>query len=784
MNRKRSVFLFIVVLAGLLFYSKSTIVNAQSLPSVTDPKFSDIGYTQGKIQGSIEFKPASDQSSITDYSIYFTDETGRKIKYIGNVNVKESIEYANYAKSHHFSFYKGYYGLNINNEIDIPSGAAYIGIFAKNDSVESDSGATLYIWDQPVNLVKELKFADTNPKRGIEGTLRWKSSLNSQRIKEFKISYFDGSESIALPEPYGHVKYGQEQYEIVIPAGVLSNLAKGMDVVPITTDGSEAPGSYVEFTDDISGDNETISVLTNGIPVPTKVRFRDQDSKRGTIGGHLTFESDDREFINQEYSTGDTPFSYSLYFLDSNDKKMKGIVSTPRNISRAGSYYVDLPNNIEIPTGAKYIGIFVQLPNAEGAEFGKVEVRDNTNVDYYAKNVQFADENPEEGSIHGKLIWNASDHEEDLKGYAIFSGDNAAPFAFVEKGASYEISVPDSISAFKTSVIKVIPVGNDNTYLYSYNFRDGIADIGDNTLSKQQFSSRKLDYVIGRVGDTAFRDDDPRPGFIGGLIKMGFPYTVEGTIEVYFYDRAGNRLAVIGKVEYKKKRYEEDVYFSIPQGTSIPPGANYIGWSKKDSRGDWDDTGTFILDNCSQNKVTFTDVDIKTDYYIRNLVERGIINGFDDGTFRKKETVTRAQFAAMIVRAFRLQPESYTQTFSDVNAEDWFAGIVATTVKAGLLQGYEDGSFHPEQVITRKEMYAIAERIFGWRYTNTVSSSDIQEIQEKYTDANEIPQWLYPAIDDLRRKQLIVDSGKLELNKQVTRDECAVLIGRIMEPIR
>jgi hypothetical protein len=90
---------------------------------------------------------------------------------------------------------------------------------------------------------------------------------------------------------------------------------------------------------------------------------------------------------------------------------------------------------------------------------------------------------------------------------------------------------------------------------------------------------------------------------------------------------------------------------------------------------------------------------------IQYLVDQNVMTGYADGTFRPNENVTRAQFAKMLVVAmgWPIQTPS-TPTFSDVPASDWAYGYVETAAAHGVISGYGDGTFRPSASITRAQL--------------------------------------------------------------------------------
>jgi uncharacterized protein YjdB len=100
----------------------------------------------------------------------------------------------------------------------------------------------------------------------------------------------------------------------------------------------------------------------------------------------------------------------------------------------------------------------------------------------------------------------------------------------------------------------------------------------------------------------------------------------------------------------------------------------------------------------------FTDIDAHwARETIEQSYEKGIVSGMPDGTFQPNKNVTRAEFATMINKAFGFNDAVTEIKFNDVKDSDWFAREVAIAVKAGYIKGYPDGTFKPQNLCTRAE---------------------------------------------------------------------------------
>ncbi len=94
------------------------------------------------------------------------------------------------------------------------------------------------------------------------------------------------------------------------------------------------------------------------------------------------------------------------------------------------------------------------------------------------------------------------------------------------------------------------------------------------------------------------------------------------------------------------------------------------------------------------------------------LSELGIVKGYEDGSFRPDDEISRAEFVAMISRFFDMKPAQDCE-FPDIEEECWYYDIVASASSQGWITGYGDGTFRPESSISRAEVAAVTNRALG-----------------------------------------------------------------------
>ena len=127
---------------------------------------------------------------------------------------------------------------------------------------------------------------------------------------------------------------------------------------------------------------------------------------------------------------------------------------------------------------------------------------------------------------------------------------------------------------------------------------------------------------------------------------------------------------------------------------------------------------------------------------ISTLSNMGVIGGYADGTFKPDAPISRAEFAKIAVSFSNVADLSYRGYFADVKESDWFSGFVAAVKDAGLIEGYNDGTFKPEKAITRAEVCTIVNRTLGRK-----PSASHMKISDRidWPDV-QVTDWYYEAI--------------------------------------
>ncbi len=195
-------------------------------------------------------------------------------------------------------------------------------------------------------------------------------------------------------------------------------------------------------------------------------------------------------------------------------------------------------------------------------------------------------------------------------------------------------------------------------------------------------------------------------------------------------------------------------------GTDLPGGPS-------------NDDGTTSGDDA---KVRFVDLGAHTwaADSINALADEGIIKGTSENTFSPAANITRADFALLLVRAFKLTSEN-TENFADVAASDYFAAELAIARNTGIVNGIGDNKFAPRNTITRQDMMTIVYRAL------TALEVELETGDVEYPDFDSVAEYAKDSVKALIASGLVNGkSGKIAPTDYTTRAEVAVLIKRIL----
>ncbi|MCZ8523105.1 MULTISPECIES: S-layer homology domain-containing protein [Paenibacillus] len=168
---------------------------------------------------------------------------------------------------------------------------------------------------------------------------------------------------------------------------------------------------------------------------------------------------------------------------------------------------------------------------------------------------------------------------------------------------------------------------------------------------------------------------------------------------------------------------------------------------------------------------------------IELLASHGIISGVSATEFQPDRSITRAEFAALVVRALDIPSVTSSAYFTDVTNSAWYASTVSSAVYTGIVNGYEDNTFRPSAQMTREELAAIVVRALDYvQVAASVPASAQASLLSPYSDADQIV-WAHQEMAAALNAKLLngISADKLGPANPATRAEAAVILTRFLK---
>lgn len=163
--------------------------------------------------------------------------------------------------------------------------------------------------------------------------------------------------------------------------------------------------------------------------------------------------------------------------------------------------------------------------------------------------------------------------------------------------------------------------------------------------------------------------------------------------------------------------------------------------------------------------------------FIEALAQRGIVTGFPDGSFRPNLSMTRAEFAAIIAKAFSTPIKRPYITFVDVPDTNWAAGVIQKAYEIGFISGFPDKRFRPQERISRVQV--LVSLVNGLELASKVKPDLSTSLSLLYQDAAAIPDYARDEVAIATRAGLVVSYPNvyvLNPNLAATRADVAAFI--------
>ncbi|WP_171628921.1 S-layer homology domain-containing protein [Paenibacillus plantarum] len=430
-----------------------------------------------------------------------------------------------------------------------------------------DGGANLYAYT----------FEDQNPVRGqIDPLLSWFAGTESN-YSGYQVSFSDAND-VALGATYNIAKNDvpNHKYVVDLTSNQLPAGAVYIDVFPKDLDGHTGTEMWRKQVYDNTANSPVNPTSNAAIPAPVirDMQFKDQDFTLDNLGGSVLW---------YDASTLPTPAtSYSIYFVDANNSKLKSIAEIPissfKMVSQGvdlPSYQIEFPMGYAMPSGAQRLGIFGKNAQGEGTKGYYFGFWDKITVT--GGNDYFEDIDNRAGHINAALKWMPMVNEANITGYVVqFLGNRlnpiGRPLPEINKGQQqYSMPILDNQIPADAKLIELSAVNADDEYLLL-----GRYSLSDNILGEAA-SSVTVDQQLHGISQIIYKDTDGEDGEIGGYFYFFSENPATNSpfshYEVYFVNDQLQKLKPIMSVP---KNFIGTYQSSIPMNTQIPNGATKL----------------------------------------------------------------------------------------------------------------------------------------------------------------------------------------------------------------
>ena len=341
----------------------------------------------------------------------------------------------------------------------------------------------------------------------------------------------------------------------------------------------------------------------------------------------------------------------------------------------------------------------------------------------------------------------------------------------------------DDLTIAKVENGKVVGVNGGETTLYATHTATGATvsatvtvtgerekpdlEISPTAMSLKAGDTDVISCSTPHEGDLTFTSSDPRVVIVDENGKVTAVGAGTATITVTLTDAAGNTYTKTMTVTVSAPVMPVIPTPVVPSPADPSPAAPDPGEAEPCDGGD----GCLLS--------AFDDLDPTAWYHdgVHWALENGIMNGYGDGRFGPNDTTTRAMIVTMLYRLEGSPMIRSGMPFNDVTEKDWYAMAVSWAESKGIVTGYGDGKFGPNDVLTREQFATILYRyakMKGLGFTGTWA------FQLSFDDASEVSDWAYEAICWMTMQGIIngVGDNKLSPKGSATRAQVATMLMR------
>lgn len=160
--------------------------------------------------------------------------------------------------------------------------------------------------------------------------------------------------------------------------------------------------------------------------------------------------------------------------------------------------------------------------------------------------------------------------------------------------------------------------------------------------------------------------------------------------------------------------------------------------------------------------------------YLEDLVEKGVVNGYDDGSFGPNNNVTREEFLKMLISAIGAELTDKTTEYEDVKSGDWFAPYVYTAKKLGIASGISNAEFGVGMPISRQDMCVMI-------YNTTDKKAEFDD--GIFADHSAIAKYAFNAVYAIKAMGIVngYENGEFKPEGKLTRGEAVKVISLVIK---
>ena len=458
-------------------------------------------------------------------------------------------------------------------------------------------------------------------------------------------------------------------------------------------------------------------------------------------------------------------YSYKVSVNDNDGVISGAIVSVDKD---NGSVTVKLPDEKSItPDNRIIVGVTDKdgkpvngVPVTVIAEDG-TEATDLTNSEGIAvvppTNTDMTDKNGYAQVVEGENTYNVVVEDTTVK------IENAA----VEvKDGKISVILPDGNKLDTANQTTVTVTDKDNAPVQ--NMSVTVTDVNNQTAAKSTDANGKITVPVKTTGGSSSSGGG---GSSSGGSSGGGGSTVN-TINVKVTDKDDK------SVNVTKSTASDSITLTLPSGTTLD-GSNYYTITVTDSKGNAKTEYSVTLKDKSGNTVS-GETDASGQLILPAAEHKAYIVGYEDGTFKPENNMTRAEAAAIFARNIAERKgeniSSGKSSFTDVNSKLWCNNSIAYLEKYNIISGYNDGTFRPEEQITRAEFVTMCMRFYDMFEDITVSDKNI---------FNDVPKshwasgYIYNAIA-MKWIEGYAD-GTFKPDSNITRAEVVAIVNRVLD---